>query len=140
MATQEFNTETPFASFSVYEGLLVHIKMNSHTPTYEEFEGFLRKLGSFLEKRVKFTLYINASEMGVVPFAYALKAASFLKENRPMFKQYLLASAVFIKSELVRSLLNAVFMLQPPACPNAIVSSESKGMEFIEQYMTPVSA
>lgn len=78
--------------------------------------------------------------MGVVPFAYALKAASFLKENRPMFKQYLLASAVFIKSELVRSLLNAVFMLQPPACPNAIVSSESKGMEFIEQYMTPVSA
>ena len=128
-----------FASFSVYEGLLLHVKLGPKSPTYDEFDAFLLQLGSFLEKQQQFTMFIDASEMGVVPFAYALKAASFLKKKRPLFKQFLQASSVFIRSELVRSLLNSVFLLQPPASPNLIVNNEADGMDFIEQYMTPVA-
>lgn len=132
------NSSNNFASFSMYNGLLVHIKFGKVSPTSEQFETFLNDLLKVLQNQKQFTLFVDASEMGHVPFSFTLVAAMFLRNHRALFEQYCLASSVFITSAMVRGLLNAVFTLQPPVSPNMIVANASEGMQFLEQYMTPI--
>lgn len=123
------------ANIQVFDGLMVHVVFNEVEPRVETFRSdFLNALEQLLQNARPFTLFVDTSQMKKVPLSVCLDIVRFMKVNRPLCQQYLTASAVIVKNEFIRGLLQYVFTLSPPVSPNAIVKTSDEALQFIESH------
>ncbi len=140
MARDANDTQEAFATFQVYEGLMVHVEFGSRTPTLEEFNSqFLDLLQQMLDHGQPFTMFCDASKLGTVPMSIAFTVVKWMKNNRAKIRGTMKASAIIVGSEFVSGLLDWVFTLSPPVSPNIVVRDPSEGLRFIETHMDRVS-
>jgi hypothetical protein len=123
------------ADIQVFEGLFVQVIFKNVEPTVETFRtGFLDALQQLLDNGQPFTLFVDTSELKKVPLSVCLDIVRFMKTNRPLCRLYLKASAVIVKNEFIRGLLQYVFTLSPPVSPNAVVKTPEEAIQFIRSH------
>ncbi len=118
------NLENIF-KFKIY-GDISEIKM-------KEFLGILSKL---LDRKIKFCIIVDCTEMKYPPLKLASNLVVWLKKNKLIISEYLLASAVIIspKYPKLRTVINWVFDIQKPSSPNIITIDENHANDFINKY------
>lgn len=127
----------PWVKFQLYEGLLVHIEMDSSSPTQEVFRtDLLDMLQKILDNQQPFTLVVDSSRLGTVPMSIPLDIVKFMKLNRTKFRDYCKASAIIVNSTFIKGLLDWVFTLSPPVSPNAVCKDVADAFKFVEARMS----
>lgn len=122
--------------FQLYEGLLVHIEMDTSTPTQETFRtDLLDMLQKILDNEQPFTLVVDSTKLGTVPMSIPLDIVKFMKQNRAKFRDYCRASAIIVNSTFIKGLLDWVFTLSPPVSPNVVCKDTADAFKFVEARM-----
>lgn len=127
--------EPSFARFQVANGMNISLDFPyGKGCTAAEFKRHvLTPLQEVLDSGNPFTLYVNSSEIGTVPFSLGVDIVQFMKLNRPKFRAFCKASAIVVNTEFISGLLQWIFALSPPVSPNIVVSKaqQEKALEFI---------
>lgn len=112
--------------------------------TDEDMKKLLSLISKFLEKKKLFCFYADIRKASRPPRNTTIMLIQWMKENKQLFKQYLICSAVILSNSttniVVKNLLTGAFKIQPPASPNKIFTNFDKGMlwinEKIKEYVT----
>lgn len=127
--------DASFARFQVFNGMNINLDFPyGKGCTAAEFKKYvLTPLQEVLDSGNPFTLYVNTSELGTVPFSIGVDVVQFMKQNRPKFRDFCRASAIVVNTEFISGLLQWIFALSPPVSPNIVVSKaqNDKAVEFI---------
>ena len=103
--------------------------------TDEDMKKVLALISKFLEKKKLFCLYVDIRKANRPPRDAAIMLIQWMKENKPLFKQYLICSAVILNNSttniVIKNLLTGAFKIQPPAAPNKIFTNFDKGILWI---------
>lgn len=127
----------PWVKIQLYEGLLVHIEMDSTSPTLEVFRtDLLDMLQKVLDNSQPFTLVVDATKLGTVPMSIPIDIVKFMKLNRNKFRDYCKASAIIVNSTFIKGLLDWVFTLSPPVSPNVVCKDVADAFKFVEARMS----
>lgn len=125
-----------WVKIQLYEGLLVHVEMDTTTPTLESFRtDLLDMLQKVLDNGQPFTLVVDATKLGTVPMSIPLDIVKFMKLNRGKFRDFCKASAIIVNSTFIKGLLEWVFTLSPPVSPNVVCRDVAEAFKFVEARM-----
>ena len=124
-----------FATFQIYDNNTISVTLveGSDGISVVELNGFLEALESLVNQGTTFSLIIDASKVVTSNLGFATRIADFMQKNREAFKARNRATAMIIHSPIVRSVVNAVFALQPPDTPFKIVTTSIEAHAFLLQ-------
>lgn len=86
----------------------------------------LTPLQEVLDSGQPFTLYVDTSDMGSVPFSVGVDIVQFMRKNRTKFRDFCKASAIVVSTEFISGLLQWIFALSPPVSPNIVVDKKNR--------------
>lgn len=91
----------------------------------------------FLEKKKKFSFYADVKGMNIPPKEATSILLNFMKNNKQLFKEYLVCSSLLLNDSatgiILKNLFNGVFKIQVPSAPNKIFTDLSKLEKWIEK-------
>lgn len=101
----------------------------------EDMNKVLAIISGLLDVKKPFAFYMDTRGANNPPLNAAAILIKWMKANRSRFKEYLICSAVIYNNTLtnnvVSKLMNGVFVIQPPVCPNKL----SSNMDGAEKWM-----
>tara|TARA_B100001769_G_scaffold275318_1_gene277232 strand:- start:24170 stop:24616 length:447 start_codon:yes stop_codon:yes gene_type:complete len=116
-----------FAEFdySLYEtNSIVKVKLNKKIKNKEDFYNFLSNWINLYEKKRNFLFIFDTYDVGYIPIKYSIQMSLFIKQLKKKSFQYLQKSIILVNSNIVKHMLDFIFMLQPPVAPVYIINNE----------------
>ena len=111
--------------YSLYETKsIVKVKINRKIENTKDFDDFLNKWLELYERKKDFIFIFDTSDVGYMPIKYSIQMSLFIKKLKNRDYQYLQKSIIFVKSNIVKRMLDFIFMLQPPVAPVYIISNQ----------------
>ena len=111
--------------YSLYEtNSIVKIKLNKNIENDYDFTDFLNKWLELYERKRDFFFIFDTSDVGFIPIKYSIQMSLFIKKLKKRDYHYLQKSIIFCKSNIVKRMLDFIFMLQPPVAPVYIISNQ----------------
>jgi hypothetical protein len=103
----------------------------------EDMKKMIGLVLQFLEKKKPFSFYADVKKMNMPPKEATSVLLSFMRENKQLFKEYLVCSSVLLNDSatgiILKNLFNGIFKIQPPSAPNRIFTDLSKLEEWISK-------
>tara|TARA_Y100000741_G_scaffold360274_1_gene342260 strand:+ start:992 stop:1438 length:447 start_codon:yes stop_codon:yes gene_type:complete len=110
--------------YSLYEtNSIVKIKLNKKIEDNKDFNDFLNKWLELYEREKDFIFIFDTSDVGFIPIKYSIQMSLFIKNLKKRDYHYLQKSIIFVKSNIVKQMLDFIFMLQPPVAPVYIINN-----------------
>lgn len=110
--------------YSLYETKsIVKVKINRKIENTKDFDDFLNKWLELYERKKDFIFIFDTNDVGYMPIKYSISMSLFIKKLKKRDYQYLQKSIIFVKSNIVKRMLDFIFMLQPPVAPVYIISN-----------------
>ena len=110
--------------YSLYEkNSIVKIKLNKKIEDNKDFNDFLNKWLELYEREKDFIFIFDTSDVGFIPIKYSIQMSLFIKKLKKRDYHYLQKSIIFVKSNIVKRMLDFIFMLQPPVAPVYIINN-----------------
>ena len=111
--------------YSLYEAKsIVNIKLNKKIENNKDFDDFLNKWLDLYERKKDFIFIFDTSDVGFIPIKYSIQMSLFIKKLKKRDYHYLQKSIIFVNSNIVKRMLDFIFMLQPPIAPVYIISNQ----------------
>ena len=111
--------------YSLYEtNSIVKIKLNKNIENDYDFTDFLNKWLELYERKKDFFFIFDTSDVGFISIKYSIQMSLFIKKLKKREYHYLQKSIIFVKSNIVKRMLDFIFMLQPPVAPVYIISNQ----------------
>ena len=102
---------------------IVTITLNSQVENDKDFDDFLLQwLNLYIKKRM-FTLIFDTSNVGYIPLIYSLRMSAFIGNLKKQKHQFLDKSIILINSNIVKHMLEFIFMIQAPVAPVYITNN-----------------
>ena len=112
-------------NYSLYETKsIVHVKLNKKIENNKDFNTFLNEWCELYEKRKNFIFIFDTSNVGFIPIKYSIQMSLFIKKLRKEKYQYLQKSIIYVNNNIVKRMLDFIFMLQPPVAPVYIIDNK----------------
>lgn len=113
-----------FFSMSDNEWPLARIIFNRNPENYEEFEEFLEvcRNNLYTNKRGRFYLLVDPSELTTLNPVYIYKIVNFMREMEPLTKEYMIELGLLVKSPIIRTIVDCIISLKTPVVPWNIFS------------------
>ncbi len=125
----------PFATFSVQEApFVVRITINREQGDNQDFQDIITAFLRIFELKRLVSVIIDASELRVLTKQNVKDIRHFIKNNRPVFEEYLKCSSLIVRSVVVKNIINLIFKVQPPVRPNLIVTSMEDANSFVSKF------
>jgi hypothetical protein len=125
--------EGPFELRYYYKGLYAYFTLGP-VISDNDMKQFIAILQALVDRKKPFVFFVDTRQVSEFNFlTCGYEILRWMKTNKPLLKQYLLASAVVMKNELVTNILNWVFERQKPVSPNIITLSKDEAENFIEE-------
>lgn len=102
---------------------IVKIKLNTKIEDNNDFDDFLNKWHELYEREKDFIFIFDTSDVGFIPIKYSMQMSLFIKKLKKRDYHYLQKSIIFVKSNIVKRMLDFIFMLQPPVAPVYIINN-----------------
>ena len=110
--------------YSLYDtNSIVKIKLNKKIEDNKDFNDFLNKWLELYEREKDFIFIFDTSDVGFIPIKYSIQMSLFIKKLKKRDYHYLQKSIIFVKSNIVKRMLDFIFMLQPPVAPVYIINN-----------------
>lgn len=110
--------------YSLYDTKsIVKIKLNKKIEDNKDFNDFLNKWLELYEREKDFIFIFDTSDVGFIPIKYSIQMSLFIKKLKKRDYHYLQKSIIFVKSNIVKRMLDFIFMLQPPVAPVYIINN-----------------
>ena len=110
--------------YSLYDtNSIVKIKLNKKIEDNKDFNDFLNKWLELYEREKDFIFIFDTSDVGFIPIKYSIQMSLFIKKLKKREYHYLQKSIIFVKSNIVKRMLDFIFMLQPPVAPVYIINN-----------------
>ena len=110
--------------YSLYDTKsIVKIKLNKKIEDNKDFNDFLNKWLELYEREKDFIFIFDTSDVGFIPIKYSIQMSLFIKNLKKRDYHYLQKSIIFVKSNIVKRMLDFIFMLQPPVAPVYIINN-----------------
>lgn len=107
---------TEFAVFDVGKWPIVNVKLSGVPEDMIEFEDYLKGFDLLYEKKRKFSLIIDSTEIGAISAYHIARQAFHMHSNENNTKKYVKKVALIITSDSIRKLLNGLFQMRSPVC------------------------
>lgn len=119
--------------YSLYEtDNIVKVKLNNKIQNNNDFSDFLKSWLNLYNNKQNFTFIFDTSNVGYIPIKYSIQMSLFIKKLKKQKTQYLQKSVIYVNNNIVKRMLDFIFILQPPVAPVYIVSEIS----YIELILT----
>ena len=110
--------------YSLYDtNSIVKIKLNKKIEDNKDFNDFLNKWLELYEREKDFIFIFDTSDVGFIPIKYSIQMSLFIKKLKKRDYHYLQKSIIFVKSNIVKRMLDFIYMLQPPVAPVYIINN-----------------
>jgi len=105
--------------------------------TLDELKKILGVLTRVFQAKKNFAFYVhcNFSEIPSEITHLTKYLINWMKENNQNITNYLQASSLIIKSDIIATVINGIFKIQPTIKPNYITTNYKLGEEFIFDIM-----
>ena len=90
------------------------MKLNKKIENNNDFNTFLNKWRELYEKKKNFIFIFDTSNVGFIPIKYSIQMSLFIKKLKKEKHQYLQKSIIYVNNNIVKRMLDFIFMLQPP--------------------------
>ena len=109
------------------------VKVNiSGIPSNNDFDLFLEEWLRLYEENREFMFLFDIRDLGDVPIKYCVKMSMFIYRLRKRPYQYLQKSMILLNNRKIESLLNFIFILQPPVAPVYLYHTETSSEDLRE--------
>lgn len=98
----------------------------------EDFKMFKEKYLYHLTNQKLFCICFDLIGVSNIDCSLIFDLVKFLSEVENMTKEKLIASTILIKNNFIQLILNKLFLLKKPSCPNYICSEYNDGIEFLK--------
>ena len=105
---------------------IVHVTLSPNIKNDQDFDTFLYQWIELYHKKKNFIFIFDTCNVGFIPLKYSLKMTIFIKKLKKEKVQYLQKSIILVNSQIVKHMLDFIFMLQPPVAPIYITNIESE--------------
>jgi|TARA_B100000530_G_C15906163_1_gene467437 hypothetical protein len=113
--------------YSNYENnAIVYVTLNPVIENDQDFDTFLYKWMELYYKKKEFIFIFDTCNVGFIPLKYSLRMTIFIKKLKKQPHQYLQKSIILINNNVVKHMLDFIFMLQPPVAPVFITNIKSE--------------
>lgn len=111
--------------FSDYETKsIVKVVLNKEINDDNDFNIFLDKWRELYNLRKDFIFIFDTSNVGYIPIKYSIKMSLFIRNLKRERDQYLQKSIIYVNNNIVKSMLDFIFMIQPPVAPVYIIDNK----------------
>ena len=111
--------------FSEYETKsIVKVFLNKEINDDNDFNIFLDKWRELYNLQKDFIFIFDTSNVGYIPIKYSIKMSLFIRNLKRERYQYLQKSIIYVNSNIVKSMLDFIFMIQPPVAPVYIIDNK----------------
>ena len=112
-------------NYSLYDTKsIVHVKLNKNIENNNDFNTFLNEWRELYEKKKNFIFIFDTSNVGFIPIKYSIQMSLFIKKLKKEKHQYLQKSIIYVNNNIVKRMLDFIFMLQPPVAPVYIIDNK----------------
>ena len=102
---------------------IVTITLNSQVENDKDFDDFLLQWLNLYNKKRMFTFIFDTSNVGYIPLIYSLRMSAFIGNLKTQKHQFLDKSIILINSNIVKHMLEFIFMIQAPVAPVYITNN-----------------
>lgn len=111
--------------FSGYDKkCIVKVVLNKEINGDEDFNDFLDKWRELYNLQKDFIFIFDTSNVGYIPLKYSIKMSFFIKNLKRERYQYLQKSIIYVNKNIVKRMLDFIFMIQPPVAPVYIIDNK----------------
>ena len=111
--------------FSDYETKsIVKVVLNKEINDDNDFNIFLDKWRELYNLRKDFIFIFDTSNVGYIPIKYSIKMSLFIINLKRERYQYLQKSIIYVNNNIVKRMLDFIFMIQPPVAPVYIIDNK----------------
>ena len=111
--------------FSEYETKsIVKVFLNKEINDDDDFNNFLDKWRELYNLQKDFIFIFDTSNVGYIPIKYSIKMSLFIRNLKRERYQYLQKSIIYVNNNIVKSMLDFIFMIQPPVAPVYIIDNK----------------
>ena len=111
--------------YSLYEtNSIVNVKLNKNIENNNDFNTFLNKWRELYQNKKDFIFIFDTSNVGFIPIKYSIQMSLFIKKLRKEKYQYLQKSIIYVNNNIVKRMLDFIFMLQPPVAEVYIIDNK----------------
>jgi len=109
--------KTKWAHYDVSHFPDVKVSLGRKIRNDEEFQSFLNEWENLYSRNQKFTLYFDATQVGMVSIKYCFKMRNFIRTIKERHPSLLERSYIRVNSRWVRFLLSMIFAMEKPVAP-----------------------
>jgi len=102
---------------------IVTITLNSQVENDNDFDDFLLQWLNLYNKKRMFTFIFDTSNVGFIPLIYSLRMSVFIGNLKKQKHQFLDKSIILVNSNIVKHMLDFIFMIQAPVAPVYITNN-----------------
>ena len=122
--------------FSDYDKkCIVKVVLNKDINGDEDFNNFLDKWRELYNLQKDFIFIFDTSNVGYIPIKYSIKMSLFIKNLKRERYQYLQKSIIFVNNNIVKRMLDFIFMIQPPVAPVYIIDNKDNINKILENVI-----
>lgn len=123
--------------YSRYESdTIVKVTLSSPIKNDMDFDIFLFKWLELYNNKRPFIFIFDTTNVGYIPLKYSLRMSIFIKELKKQECQYLQKSIILVNSNMVKYMLDFIFMIQPPVAPVYITNDDKDIINIINNIDT----
>ncbi len=111
--------------YSRYESdTIVKVTLSSPIKNDMDFDIFLFKWLELYNNKRQFIFIFDTTNVGYIPLKYSFRMSIFIKDLKKQECQYLQKSIILVNSNMVKYMLDFIFMIQPPVAPVYITNDD----------------
>lgn len=123
--------------YSRYESdTIVKVTLSSPIKNDMDFDIFLFKWLELYNNKRQFIFIFDTTNVGYIPLKYSLRMSIFIKDLKKQECQYLQKSIILVNSNMVKYMLDFIFMIQPPVAPVYITNDDKDIINIINNIDT----
>lgn len=124
--------------YSLYDSAsIVKVTLSSPIENDMDFDIFLLKWLELYNNKKEFIFVFDTSGVGYIPLKYSLRMSIFIRNLKKQECQYLQKSIIIVNSNIVKHMLDFIFMIQPPVAPVYITNDDKEVDDIINNRETP---
>lgn len=128
-------TTTRFASITKHDNNIIHFVLVGNPSVSTFTSDFLTPLNALVSNQKRFSLMIDTQHIDKISMKVAYAMIKWMRANRSAMKTYLRATGVLITNQAVKSIMEFVISMQPPASPLQICETMMDAWNFVSNYV-----
>ena len=128
-----------FADYNVDNFPLVYVTFSEKIDSEDDFDKFLDDWLKLYIDNVDFYFIFDTRLTRDINIKYCIKMALFIKKLKKVEYHYLQKSLILVNTNLIKNLLDFIFVMQSPVAPVYIWETDESNNEVIRQKCSEIT-